>query len=242
MQQRSRAGVLAVALVATLTPFTSTIGTAGATEHPARARVTVRAEVDGVVMQGAARSRRTACLTDRQVRIIQQVGTRGGGDDQLFHAEALVPRTAHRATWKVGFTLPPGRYYGVLRGDAWCHRAASATVRVPPTKAGPTTAVRSAARAPVTVTIAAAGTDLSGTLTSPRAGCVHGRTVVVWRQRGARGGGDDERFASDVSSAGGGRTATWSTGTTGAEGRFYARVARTPTCRGDESPTVTARR
>lgn len=95
-----------------------------------------------------------------------------------------------------------------------------------------------AARAKSTVTIKAEGTDLSGTLSSPRASCVADRKVIVIKQVGKRGGGDDKVFASDTAEADG----SWSTGNTGTEGRFYAKVKRTATCQGDTSPTIRARR
>ncbi|HYF74351.1 MAG TPA: hypothetical protein VD864_16095 [Nocardioides sp.] len=97
-------------------------------------------------------------------------------------------------------------------------------------------------RAPVTVTIRADGTDLSGTVRSPRpAACAAGRTVVVFKVRGAPGGGDDVRFASDTTDASG-PTYEWSTGNTGTEGRFYARLKATADCQGARSTVVRAQR
>jgi hypothetical protein len=98
------------------------------------------------------------------------------------------------------------------------------------------------ALAPTTVTIKAEGTDLSGTVSSPRPlRCAEGRTVLLIKQIGTRGGGDDIRFATDTASRQG-DVYTWSTGTTGTPGRFYARVKRTEGCKGDTSPTVRAQR
>ena len=92
------------------------------------------------------------------------------------------------------------------------------------------------ARAKSTVTIKAEGVDLSGTLSSPRKSCVNGRKVIVIKQVGTRGGGNDKVIASDTASADG----TWSTGNTGIEGRFYAKVKKTATCGGDTSKTIRA--
>ena len=89
------------------------------------------------------------------------------------------------------------------------------------------------------VTIKAEGTDLSGTITSSNNACKDGRKVVVFKQVGTRGGGDDQKFASDVSELSGG-VGVWSTGNTGTEGRFYARIRKTDTCKADSSPTVKA--
>lgn len=107
----------------------------------------------------------------------------------------------------------------------------------------PGTAASTAARAAsTTVTIKAQGVDLSGLVKSPRRSCVDGRKVVVFKQVGTRGGGDDVRFASDTAQAMSGGFAEWSTGNTGTPGRFYAKVNRTAHCLGDTSPTIRARR
>ena len=86
--------------------------------------------------------------------------------------------------------------------------------------AGP--AANAAALAPVTVTIQAEGTDLSGTVSSTRAVCEADRNVIVFKQIGTRGGGDDIRFANDTSDSDG----DWNTGNTGTEGKFYAKVKK----------------
>jgi hypothetical protein len=64
------------------------------------------------------------------------------------------------------------------------------------------------------------------------------RKVVVFKQVGTRGGGDDQNFASDQADSDG----SWSTGNTGTEGKFYAKVRATTRCQGDTSPTIRARR
>ena len=98
------------------------------------------------------------------------------------------------------------------------------------------------APAPVTVTIKAEGTDMSGTVkSSDPTTCAADRTVVVFKQKGSRGGGDDKRFARDTTDLQGGKY-VWSTGNTGTEGRFYAKVKATADCRGDASPTIRVRR
>jgi hypothetical protein len=102
---------------------------------------------------------------------------------------------------------------------------------------GALSATQAAAPAPVTVTIKAEGTDLSGTVKSPRRVCKANRTVVVIKQVGARGGGNDTRFASDTTELSNG-VGQWSTGNTGTEGRFYAKVRRSAQCKGDTSPTI----
>jgi len=99
-------------------------------------------------------------------------------------------------------------------------------------------AASAATRAASTVTIKAEGTDLSGTVSSTRpARCANERKVIVFRQFGTRGGGDDEKFATDTSGRQG-DAYVWSTGNTGQQGRFYAKVKRTPDCKADTSRTI----
>ena len=96
-----------------------------------------------------------------------------------------------------------------------------------------------ATRAPTTVTIVADGTDLSGRVVSPKPKkCAAGRKVIVFEQIGSRGGGDDEKLASDTAEKQG-QDYVWSTGNTGTSGKFYAKVKRTPSCRKDTSQTIT---
>jgi hypothetical protein len=101
-----------------------------------------------------------------------------------------------------------------------------------------TIAPASAALSASTVTIKAEGVDLSGTVQSHRQACITDRKVIVFKQIGTRGGGDDVKFASDLASSDG----SWNTGTTGTSGRFYARIRATSTCTRDTSPTIRASR
>ena len=107
---------------------------------------------------------------------------------------------------------------------------------------GAATAFAAPGDADTTVTIRAEGTDLSGVVRSPAPDrCADERNVVVWKQIGTRGGGDDIRFASDTASLSGTRY-EWSTGNTGTPGRFYAHVRHIDGCKADTSPTIRARR
>ena len=93
-----------------------------------------------------------------------------------------------------------------------------------------------------TVTITAEGTDLSGVVDQLPAQEVRGRPGGRRGQaERARGGGDDVRFATDTASLEGG-VYRWSTGNTGTEGRFYARVRHVPGCKAGTSPTIRATR
>ena len=107
-----------------------------------------------------------------------------------------------------------------------------------PASAGAAQASAGRAKATTTVTIKAEGVDLSGKVKSARQACITDRKVTVIKQIGTRGGGDDQRFASDTASSDG----SWSTGNTGTAGRFYAKVRATTKCKGDTSPTIRARR
>ena len=96
-----------------------------------------------------------------------------------------------------------------------------------------------AGRADNVVTIKAEGTDLSGTVKSKRRVCKDERKVLLVKQKGARGGADDKVIASDTTELQNG-VGEWSTGNTGIEGKFYAKVKRTPQCKAAESRTVRA--
>jgi hypothetical protein len=96
--------------------------------------------------------------------------------------------------------------------------------------------------APTTVTITADGTDLSGTVSSTKPlKCADQRTVIVIKQFGTRGGGDDQRFASDGAELEGG-VYRWDTAINGTPGHFYAKVKPIDGCNGDTSNTIHAQR
>jgi hypothetical protein len=135
------------------------------------------------------------------------------------------------------------------RTDGWGHHRgmntrtalAAAGLAVAVAFAGPGGLAHASAaksKAATTVTIKAEGTDLSGKVKSLRQVCITDRKVILIKQIGTRGGGDDIRFASDTASPDG----SWSTGTTGTPGKFYSKVRATLRCKGDTSPTVRARR
>ena len=98
-----------------------------------------------------------------------------------------------------------------------------------------------ATRASTTVTIKTQNGDFWGTLLTSRPRvCGKDRKVVVLKQVGAtQDPSVDVRVASDLASRNG-DVFEWSTGNTGLTGKFYARVTRTPDCKGDTSDTVRA--
>ncbi len=98
---------------------------------------------------------------------------------------------------------------------------------------GPAQAAHARAAA-VTVTITADGTDMSGEVRSARpARCAAERTVNLFRL--VRG--EPHLWVSDTTSLVAGRW-VWSSGNTGTEGRFFAKVPAKPGCRGDVSPAI----
>jgi hypothetical protein len=100
-----------------------------------------------------------------------------------------------------------------------------------------TTTADAAAKASVTVTIQAEGVDLSGVVKSTRPRlCAANRKVKVYKVIN----GENHLFATDTTDGPGNAPYTWSTGNTGQEGRFFAKVSAKPGCRADVSPTITA--
>ncbi|WP_134741799.1 hypothetical protein [Nocardioides sp. 503] len=95
-----------------------------------------------------------------------------------------------------------------------------------------------APKAKVTVTIKSEGTDMFGTVSSPKPRrCAADRTVKVFKMVA----GEPHLWVTDTTDKQGG-TYVWSTGNTGTEGRFYAVVPGKAGCRRDVSPTIRVRR
>jgi hypothetical protein len=95
-------------------------------------------------------------------------------------------------------------------------------------------AAQAATPAPVTVTIKAEGTDMSGTVSSTKPlKCAANRTVKVFKLVN----GEPHLWASDTTSKQGAKY-VWSTGNTGTPGRFYAKVGAKPGCKMDVSPII----
>lgn len=95
-----------------------------------------------------------------------------------------------------------------------------------------------------TVTIKTQNGDFWGKVISPRPKlCARERKVVVFKQLGAeQNPATDDKIANDTASLSGG-VYEWNTGNTGAmNGRYYARVGRTTSCKADTSETVKVRR
>lgn len=95
-----------------------------------------------------------------------------------------------------------------------------------------------APKARVTVTIKAEGTDMFGTVSSSKPlKCAANRTVKVFKLVN----GEPHLWATDTTELQG-KKGVWSTGNTGTEGRFFAKVGKKPGCKGDISPTIRVQR
>jgi len=91
-----------------------------------------------------------------------------------------------------------------------------------------------AAKTKVTVN---GSSEIYGYVKSSKKKCKNNRKVTVFRQIGARGGGDDLRIASDSASKQGDRY-RWSIGNPGLQGkRIYARAGKIPGCKAGASAT-----
>lgn len=114
--------------------------------------------------------------------------------------------------------------------------AATATVALAAAALTPALVAPAEAAAPAksTVTIKAAGVDLSGKVKSTRTACKVGRTVLVYKVLPD----GNHLFSSDTSDERG----RWDTGNTGQEGTFFAKVKKTPKCKAAKSPRITAER
>ena len=92
---------------------------------------------------------------------------------------------------------------------------------------------------PTKITIKGPNGDFHGRLLSTNADCLGERRVAVFEQTGdAQDPANDDRIATDTSDVSGDH-GVWSVGNTGfRDGFFYAKVARTPNCKGDRSKTI----
>ncbi|MDX6624843.1 MAG: hypothetical protein QOE75_2775 [Solirubrobacterales bacterium] len=99
-------------------------------------------------------------------------------------------------------------------------------------------AASAAAATPTKVTITAESGGFYGAVKSSKLECKSERTVLVFKQLGAKQRpGTDERVAMDTT----GEDGEWNIGNPGLRsGRYYARAVRTPDCLGASSITLRA--
>jgi hypothetical protein len=151
---------------------------------------------------------------------------------------------AHDKEEKKMNKAPSSRAASKVAGRAWRPTLLLAAVFAACAAVGMTATATAANRAESRVTIEEDGLALSGDVYSKSMSrCAANRKVIVFLQKGERGGGDDQKFATTRSSSsvperGHGPNASWATGDTGRPGRFYAKVRRNEHCKGDTSRTV----
>jgi hypothetical protein len=94
-------------------------------------------------------------------------------------------------------------------------------------------------RTPTKVTIKGPNGDFQGRVLSTNTDCLGDRRVAVFEQLGdTQDPSTDDRIATDTSERNG-TVGRWSVGNTGfRDGFFYAKVGRTPECKGDRSKTI----
>jgi len=101
-------------------------GTAHASVSRSSAATTVTIKAEGLDLSGRVKSTRRSCVTDRQVNLIKQIGTRGGGDDLKFASDLA----GSDGSWETGNTGTSGRIYAKVKATTACQGDTSPTIRV----------------------------------------------------------------------------------------------------------------
>ncbi|WP_205475305.1 hypothetical protein [Nocardioides sp. SYSU D00038] len=96
---------------------------------PKRAVTKVTITAEGKDMSGTVTSKRRACRGDRTVLLFQQVGTRGGGDDEVV-AQDTTEVANGRGVWSTGNTGLSGRFYARVTRTPKCKPAVSRTITI----------------------------------------------------------------------------------------------------------------
>jgi hypothetical protein len=118
-----RTTLLALGL-ATAVALPATWGTAQAAPARTKATTTVTIKAEGVDLSGKVKSSRQACITNRKVNVIKQVGSRGGGDDKKFASDTA----SSDGSWDTGNTGTPGRFYAKVAATSKCKADTSPTI------------------------------------------------------------------------------------------------------------------
>ena len=107
----TRISLVAVGL-AVVVALPASAGAAQASAGRAKATTTVTIKAEGVDLSGKVKSARQACITDRKVTVIKQIGTRGGGDDQRFASDTASSRRrqAHSLSRRSIRATSPARF------------------------------------------------------------------------------------------------------------------------------------
>jgi hypothetical protein len=95
----------------------------------AKADVTVTIDNEQTDIFGTLKSPRRVCKAEREVRLIKQKGSRGGGDDSHF-ANDTTDLQGGRWVWETGQLGTEGRFYARVKATPNCKADESPTIRV----------------------------------------------------------------------------------------------------------------
>ena len=120
-------GTSTVAL-AVSTVAVGVLGQGGADAAPPRAKVTVTIQAEQVDLSGTVSSAKPSqCAADRTVYVYEQIGGRGGGDDEKRYSDTTSKQNG-KYVWDIGNTGEEGYFYAVVLAKPGCKGAASKTV------------------------------------------------------------------------------------------------------------------
>jgi hypothetical protein len=124
MKNNFRKALLIASVALTAVPVSATSATAAS-----QAGTTVTIKAAGSDLYGEVTSGRARCEGDRMVRLIKQIGTRGGGDDVRI-AQDTTEVVDGVGQWSTGNTGMAGRFYAKVKETSECKGAVSSTIRV----------------------------------------------------------------------------------------------------------------
>jgi hypothetical protein len=100
----------------------------GANAAPARAKVSVTITAEQVDLSGTVSSPKPVkCAANRTVAVFEQIGGRGGGDDERRFSDTTSLQGG-KYVWSTGNTGEEGFFYAVVAAKPGCKGAASPTV------------------------------------------------------------------------------------------------------------------
>jgi hypothetical protein len=122
------AGTAALALGASVT-LAGVLGVqGGATAAPPRAKVSVTIQAEQVDLSGTVSSTKPIkCAANRTVSVFEQIGGRGGGDDEKRFSDTTSLQGG-KYVWSTGNTGEEGFFYAVVAPKPGCKGGSSPTV------------------------------------------------------------------------------------------------------------------
>jgi hypothetical protein len=122
------AGTAALALGASVAVAGALGGPSGASAAPPRAKVSVTITAEQVDLSGTVSSSKPVkCAANRTVSIFEQIGGRGGGDDEKRFSDTTSLQGG-KYVWSTGNTGEEGFFYAVVAPKPGCKGASSPTV------------------------------------------------------------------------------------------------------------------